>query len=168
MPALRRVLVRTRPHRDGYRGADWRREALRTNLWLVPSLESLLAIALWAGTVALDRAAYNGHLSFPAWVLAGRAHHHPARISAECLVETVPQLQARHSLPQPEQVRTGRATVTRLPAHWCPGEHCEQFHLLPLCLLHCRSQRLQAAQRSVDAHHDPADRHHDHPLTLST
>ena len=65
--------LRTRPHHDGYRGADWRREALRTNLWLVPTLEALLAVALWAGTVALDHAAYSGHLAFPDWVLAGSA-----------------------------------------------------------------------------------------------
>jgi uncharacterized membrane protein len=65
--------LRNPRHRYGYRAADWRREALRTNLWLVPALESVLAIVLWAGTVALDRAAYNGRLHFPEWVLAGSA-----------------------------------------------------------------------------------------------
>ena len=38
----------------------WRREALRTNLWLVPTIEIALAAALFAGTHALDRAAYDG------------------------------------------------------------------------------------------------------------
>ncbi len=43
----------------------WRREALRTNLWLVPTVEIVLAVALFAGTYALDRAAYNGTLAPP-------------------------------------------------------------------------------------------------------
>ncbi len=51
----------------------WRREALRTNLWLVPTVEILLAAALFAGTYALDRAAYNGSLHFPSFVISGSA-----------------------------------------------------------------------------------------------
>ncbi len=51
----------------------WRREALRTNLWLVPTVEIALAVALFAGTHALDRAAYDGSLHFPAWVISGTA-----------------------------------------------------------------------------------------------
>src|SRR5277367_4400587 len=51
----------------------WRREALRTNLWLVPTVEIVLAVALFAGTYALDRAAYNGSLHFPSWVISGSA-----------------------------------------------------------------------------------------------
>ena len=43
----------------------WRRESLRTNLWLVPSLEVLLAVLLFAGTYALDRAAYHGDFTLP-------------------------------------------------------------------------------------------------------
>ena len=38
----------------------WRREALRTNLWLVPSVEVLLAVLVFVGTDALDHAAVNG------------------------------------------------------------------------------------------------------------
>jgi uncharacterized membrane protein len=49
----------------------WRREALRTNLWLVPTVEIVLAIALFAGTYALDRAAYDGTLHLPSWVISG-------------------------------------------------------------------------------------------------
>jgi uncharacterized membrane protein len=49
----------------------WRREALRTNLWLVPTVEIVLAVALFAGTHMLDRAAYDGSLHFPAWVISG-------------------------------------------------------------------------------------------------
>ena len=51
----------------------WRREALRTNLWLVPTVEIVLAVALFAGTHALDRAAYDGSLQFPSWVISGSA-----------------------------------------------------------------------------------------------
>ena len=36
----------------------WRQESLRTNLWLVPSLEVLLAVLIFAGTYALDHAAH--------------------------------------------------------------------------------------------------------------
>jgi uncharacterized membrane protein len=51
----------------------WRREALRTNLWLVPTVEIVLAVALFAGTYALDRAAYDGSLHFPSWVISATA-----------------------------------------------------------------------------------------------
>ncbi len=51
----------------------WRRESLRTNLWLVPTVEILAAVALFAGTHALDRAAYDGSLHFPSWVISGTA-----------------------------------------------------------------------------------------------
>jgi uncharacterized membrane protein len=51
----------------------WRREALRTNLWLVPTVEITLAVALFAGTYALDRLAYDGSLHFPSWIISGTA-----------------------------------------------------------------------------------------------
>jgi uncharacterized membrane protein len=51
----------------------WRREALRTNLWLVPTVEIALAVALFAGTYALDRAAYDGTLRLPSFVISGSA-----------------------------------------------------------------------------------------------
>jgi uncharacterized membrane protein len=49
----------------------WRREALRTNLWLVPTVEIVVAVALFAGTYALDRAAYDGSLHLPSFVISG-------------------------------------------------------------------------------------------------
>ncbi len=52
---------------------EWRREALRTNLWLVPGLEVLGAVVLYAITHALDRAAYDGSLSLPGWMVFGSA-----------------------------------------------------------------------------------------------
>ncbi len=51
----------------------WRREALRTNLWLVPTVEIVLAVALFAGTYALDRAAYDGTLHLPSFLISGTA-----------------------------------------------------------------------------------------------
>jgi uncharacterized membrane protein len=51
----------------------WRREALRTNLWLVPTIEIVLAVALFAGTYVLDRAAYNGTLALPSFFISGSA-----------------------------------------------------------------------------------------------
>lgn len=56
-----------------YLEPDWRREALRTNLWVVPLLETLAACLLFAGTYALDRASYNGGIQFPSWVISGTA-----------------------------------------------------------------------------------------------
>ncbi len=54
-----------------YLEADWRREALRTNLWVVPVLETLVVVMLFAGTYLTDRAAYDGHTRLPPWVLSG-------------------------------------------------------------------------------------------------
>jgi uncharacterized membrane protein len=54
-------------------GSHWRREVARTNLWLVPAVEVVAAIALFAGTLALDRAAYHGDFALPAWVISGTA-----------------------------------------------------------------------------------------------
>ena len=53
--------------------SDWRREALRTNLWLVPTLEVVFAVGLFGITFALDRAAYRGDLKVPFWVISGTA-----------------------------------------------------------------------------------------------
>ncbi len=55
------------------RGADWRRDALRTNLWLVPAVEVAGAVVLFAGTYALDRAAFAGDFRLPGWLLSGSA-----------------------------------------------------------------------------------------------
>jgi uncharacterized membrane protein len=55
------------------RGSEWRREVLRTNLWLVPAVEVLIAALLFAGTYALDRAAYNGVFRVPGWAISGSA-----------------------------------------------------------------------------------------------
>jgi uncharacterized membrane protein len=52
----------------------WRREALRTNLWLVPTVEIVFAVALFAGTYVLDRAAYDGSLQLPSFVISGTAN----------------------------------------------------------------------------------------------
>ncbi len=53
------------------RGSEWRRDVLRTNLWLVPSLEVLAAVVLFAITYAVDRLAYDGAITLPGWTLSG-------------------------------------------------------------------------------------------------
>jgi uncharacterized membrane protein len=59
--------------RGPYFEADWRREQLRTNLWLVPILQTLGIVVLFAITYAVDRSAYDGLIRFPSWVLQGSA-----------------------------------------------------------------------------------------------
>jgi uncharacterized membrane protein len=39
----------------------------------VPTVEIVLVVALFAGTLALDRAAYSGSLHLPSWVISGTA-----------------------------------------------------------------------------------------------
>ena len=69
MPAFSRM----RLHDGSNRAGGWRREGLRTNLWLVPALEALVAVVLFIVTIAVDRAVYDGHLKLPTWVLSGSA-----------------------------------------------------------------------------------------------
>jgi uncharacterized membrane protein len=59
--------------RGPYTEADWRREALRTNLWLVPVLETVAVVVLFTITYTADRSAYDGLIQFPPWVLSGTA-----------------------------------------------------------------------------------------------
>ena len=53
--------------------SDWRREALRTNLWLVPTIEVIAALALYFATHALDKSALDGSLTLPSWMVFGTA-----------------------------------------------------------------------------------------------
>jgi len=46
----------------------WRREALRTTLWIVPTVLVVVVAALFAVTYGLDRAAYRGDLTLPSWI----------------------------------------------------------------------------------------------------
>ena len=56
-----------------YFEADWRREALRTNLWLVPVLTTVAVVVLFALTYTVDRTAYDGIITLPSFVLNGSA-----------------------------------------------------------------------------------------------
>jgi uncharacterized membrane protein len=51
--------------------SDWRDEALRTNLWLIPAIASVLAVGLFAVTLTIDEAAFHGELRLPSWVISG-------------------------------------------------------------------------------------------------
>ena len=47
---------------------NWRREALRTTLWLVPTVMVISAVALFAISYSIDRAAADGLLKLPDWI----------------------------------------------------------------------------------------------------
>ena len=53
--------------------SEWRREAARTNLWLVPMIEVVVAVALYLVTRALDKAAVSGSITLPSWMVFGTA-----------------------------------------------------------------------------------------------
>jgi uncharacterized membrane protein len=53
--------------------SEWLREAMRTNLWLVPAVEVIVAVGLYVGTHAIDLSAFHGHLTLPSWTKFGTA-----------------------------------------------------------------------------------------------
>jgi len=53
------------------RESEWRLEVLRTNLWLVPAIEVVVAAILFICTYALDRASYDGVFRVPGWAISG-------------------------------------------------------------------------------------------------
>jgi uncharacterized membrane protein len=57
--------------RGPYFEADWRREALRTNLWVVPVAATVAVVALFIVTYSIDRSAYDGVIHLPSWVISG-------------------------------------------------------------------------------------------------
>jgi uncharacterized membrane protein len=54
--------------RHGPRLPGWRRESLRTTLWLVPAVLVALIVGLFVVTYKLDQAAYHGGLTLPSWI----------------------------------------------------------------------------------------------------
>ncbi len=53
--------------------SSWRKEALRTNLWVVPIVEVILAVGLFVITHFIDLAVYHHELTLPSWMLFGSA-----------------------------------------------------------------------------------------------
>ncbi len=53
--------------------SEWRQEELRTTLWLLPTVQVLVACLLFAVTYSIDRAASRGALTLPSWVEYGTA-----------------------------------------------------------------------------------------------
>jgi uncharacterized membrane protein len=51
--------------------SDWRDEALQTNLWLIPAIESVAAVGLFALTLSIDYAASRHAVTLPSWVISG-------------------------------------------------------------------------------------------------
>ncbi len=62
----------TRAIRPGRRRLlpTWRRDSLRTTLWLVPAILVVGVIVLFLATYAIDRAAERGGIGVPSWVEA--------------------------------------------------------------------------------------------------
>jgi uncharacterized membrane protein len=52
---------------------SWRREEIRTNLWLIPTGLVGVVILLFAGTLLLDRLVYTGAIGLPWWINGGSA-----------------------------------------------------------------------------------------------
>ena len=52
---------------------SWRREALRTTFWVVPTLLILVACGLFAVTYSVDLAAFHHEVTLPWWVRTGSA-----------------------------------------------------------------------------------------------
>ncbi len=51
--------------------SEWRNETLRTNLWLIPAIESMAAVLLFAVTLSIDQAAFHGEIRLPSWLISG-------------------------------------------------------------------------------------------------
>jgi len=69
-----------------YLESDWRREAIRTNLWVVPAFGIVAVVALFAVTYSVDRAAYNGHLQLPSWVSLAKVLAIPAMTTGSWII----------------------------------------------------------------------------------
>ena len=52
---------------------SWRREALRTTLWVVPTLMTAGAVLLFLITYGVDLAVDTGRLPLPGWAITGQA-----------------------------------------------------------------------------------------------
>jgi uncharacterized membrane protein len=63
MPALPSPAPRNR-----LRIPSWWREALRTNLWVVPTALVAVAAGLWFVSYQVDRQVYQGNLTLPGWI----------------------------------------------------------------------------------------------------
>ncbi len=62
MPILHRGVT---PH---HKAPGWRREAMRTTLWLLPTVMLAATGALFVATYAIDRAAFDGQVVLPGWI----------------------------------------------------------------------------------------------------
>jgi uncharacterized membrane protein len=51
----------------------WRAEELRTTFWLLPCVMVVVALALFAVTLAVDLAAHHHDLELPSWLRTGSA-----------------------------------------------------------------------------------------------
>jgi uncharacterized membrane protein len=60
--------------RDGrHKLPSWRREALRTTFWLIPTILIVVAALLFVATFEIDLAAYHRRFTLPSWIREGGA-----------------------------------------------------------------------------------------------
>ena len=69
--------------------SDWRSETLRTNLWLIPAVESLAAVAIFAGTLTIDRAAYRGAVTGNVFPCGSGSSAFPVRSTAKIQLSVI-------------------------------------------------------------------------------
>ena len=71
LPQLEPKVASVRARRRKLPG--WRAEELRTGFWLVPTLMVVVAVVVFAVTIAVDLATFHHHLTLPFWIKAWRA-----------------------------------------------------------------------------------------------
>src|ERR1700693_1503351 len=72
-PTLTRDAGPARPKLLRSHAPGWRREALRTTLWVVPTVMVAAAAVVFAVTYRLDLAVSSGRMAAPGWAIAGSA-----------------------------------------------------------------------------------------------
>jgi uncharacterized membrane protein len=77
VPTVKQTPIRTIPGEAGagrrFGISAWRREALRTTFWLVPTVLVVAAVALFAVTLEIDQIVYHHHVALPHWITSGSA-----------------------------------------------------------------------------------------------
>ncbi len=71
LPQLEPKVASVRARRRKLPG--WRAEELRTGFWLVPTLMVVVAVVVFAVTIAVDLSTFHHHVTLPFWIRAWRA-----------------------------------------------------------------------------------------------
>jgi len=77
VPTVKQTPDRTTSGQPGGRRpfgiSAWRREALRTTFWLVPTILVVAAVVLFAVTLEIDQIVFHHHVALPHWIASGSA-----------------------------------------------------------------------------------------------